>query len=112
MKPLTFLLTAVMLSVSVIAQDGRMPQDIPLQKPQLFRDWENRERLIRIGREPFKTRIEPPKTDEPSDANAEQRILALELKVKNLEAEIQAQKALINSLQERLDRLQQQQGKD
>ena len=82
-----------------------MPQDIPLIKPKLFRDWDIREQQIRVGREPFNARIdEQPKTD---DANPEQRIQALELKVKNLEAELAAQKAWINQLQERLDRLQQ-----
>jgi hypothetical protein len=104
MKARTFLCAFVLLTVSLIAQDAPIPQDIPLQKPKLFRDRDIQEQLIRIGREPFKTHaIDDPKID---DANGEQRIQALELKVKNLEAEVAAQRALINQLQERLDRLQ------
>jgi hypothetical protein len=106
MKTLTFLCAFVLLTISLIAQDAPMPQDIPLQKPKLFRDRDIRESLIRIGREPFNARIDDtqPKTD---DVNGEQRIRALELKVKDLEAEVAAQRALIKQLQERLDRLQQ-----
>jgi hypothetical protein len=103
MKTTTFLCALVLLTVSLIAQDAPMPQDIPLQKPKLLRDRDKQEYLIRMGREPFNARTEP-KTD---DAIGEQRIRALELKVKDLEAEVAAQRALINQLQQRLDRLQQ-----
>ena len=106
MKTLRSLLGIVLLATPLVAQDAPIPQDIPLQKPKLLRDLDIRKSLIRIGREPFDARIDDtqPKTD---DANGEQRIQALELKVKNLEAEVAAQRALINQLQERLDRLQQ-----
>jgi hypothetical protein len=107
MKTLTFLVAFVLLTVSLIAQVAPMPQDIPLQKPKLLRDRDNQERSIRIGREPFKTRAIDDTQPKIDDANGEQRIQALELKVKNLEAEVAAQRALINQLQERLDRLQQ-----
>ena len=55
----------------------------------------------------FKARIEDRQRTSADGTNEEQRIQALELKVKNLEAEVAAQRALINQLQERLDRLQQ-----
>jgi hypothetical protein len=106
MKTLTFVCAFVLLSVSLIAQ-APMPQDIPLQKPKLLRDRDNQERAIRIGREPFKSVVIDDTQPKIDDANGEQRIQALELKVKNLEAEVAAQRALINQLQERLDRLQQ-----
>jgi hypothetical protein len=63
MKTPTFLVAFVFLTVF---------QDIPLQKPKWMRDREQQENLIRIGREPPKTRaIDDSKID---DANAEQRI--------------------------------------
>ena len=72
MRTPTFLGAFVVLTVSLIAQAARMPQDIPLQKPKLLQDRDNQDRNIRIGREPFKTHaIAEPKTD---DTNAEQRI--------------------------------------
>jgi hypothetical protein len=72
MKTLTLLVALLLLSVST-ARSAPMPQDIPLQKPKLLRDRDIQESLIRIGREPFKTRINDSqlKTD---DSNAEQRI--------------------------------------
>jgi hypothetical protein len=117
MKTLTFVFAFVLLTALLIAQDAPMPQDIPLQKPKLLRDLDIRGQLIRIGREPNPQDIQglfmrsgkaPIEDTQPKidDANGEQRIQALELKVKNLEAEVAAQRALINQLQERLDRLQ------
>ena len=105
MKTLTLLCAFVLLTVSLIAQDAPIPQDIPLQQPK--RRFDNpldiQERAIKS----FKARIEDTQRASADDTNAEQRIQALELKVKNLEAEVAAQRALINQLQERLDRLQQ-----
>jgi predicted RNase H-like nuclease (RuvC/YqgF family) len=104
MKTPTFLVALLLLSVTLIAQDAPMPQDIPLQQPK--RRFENpldiQENIIRS----FKARIDDPQRTSADDTNAKQRIQALELKVKNLEAEVAAQRALINALQERLDRLQ------
>jgi len=45
---------SVLLTVSLIGQDAPIPQDIPLQKPKMFRDRGKQEYLIRMGREPFK----------------------------------------------------------
>jgi hypothetical protein len=73
MKTLTLLVALLLLSISLIAQNAPMPQDIPLQKPKLLRDRDIQESLIRIGREPFNARIEDSQR-KIDDADAEQRI--------------------------------------
>src|SRR5690242_3552923 len=72
MKALSLL--AAFVIVSLIAQSGPTPQDIPLQKPKLLRDRENQERAIRMGREPFKTHAIDDSQLKIDDSNAEERI--------------------------------------
>src|SRR5262249_45755215 len=107
MKRLPFLVKVVLLTVPLIAQDVSMPQDIPLQQPlpqrMRMRRFNNPLEIqwlfMRSGMAPVEDTNQ--RIEAANDANDEQRIQVLEMKVKSLEAEIQAQRALINSLQER-----------
>src|SRR5262245_64959712 len=98
MKTLAFL-TVVLLTVPLVAQDAPMPQDIPLQQPlpqrMRMRRFNNPLEIQWLYMRAAKAPIED--THQRTDDNSEeQRIQALELKIKSLEAEIQAQRALIN----------------
>jgi hypothetical protein len=68
MKTLTFLVAFVLSTVSLMAQD------IPLQKPELFRKRDLEESRIRTGREPLITHSIEGLLRKIDDADAEQRI--------------------------------------
>jgi hypothetical protein len=74
MKTLTFPVAFVLLNVSLVAHTAPLPQDIPLQKPKLLRDRDLQENSIRIGREPFRTRVIADSQLKIDDTDAEQRI--------------------------------------
>jgi outer membrane murein-binding lipoprotein Lpp len=103
MKTLACLLTFIVLTTAVIAQDARIPQDIPLQRPTKTLD---NDPLLKSLRS---TSRQAPATGSTANAvSVEDRIAALEAKVAALESEVQAQKDIINELQQRLDQQQQQ----
>jgi hypothetical protein len=114
MKTLTSVLTLMVLTTPLVAQDT-IPQDLPSQFRQ---DAVRRtvEQPITIPRLPLQQptnnyglptslRVTNKQTTQ-GRANAvsvEDRIAALEAKVAALQSEIEAQKAIIKQLQERLD---------
>jgi hypothetical protein len=118
MKTLTFLVALLLLSVSLIAQDAPIPQDLPLQFRQssdavrrgveqvipqnlpLPRPTNNGGLLNRLR---LPNRLAPAPDARVNAGTVEDRIAALEAKVAVLEAEIEAQRALIKQLEERLD---------
>jgi hypothetical protein len=118
MKTLTFLVALLLLSVTLIAQDAPIPQDLPLQFRQTS-DAVRRgvERVIPqnlplprptnngglLNRLRLPNRLTPPTEAGVNARTVEDRIAALEAKVAVLEAEIEGQRALIKQLEERLD---------
>jgi hypothetical protein len=114
MKTLTFLFAFVLLTVSLIAQNGPIPQDLPVELRQdaVRRKVEQpiprlplQQPTINTGL-PTSLRATNKQTSQGrvNAGSVEDRIAALESKVAALEAEIETQRATIKQLQDRLDR--------
>jgi TolA-binding protein len=108
MKTLTLLVALLLLSVSLIAQDAPIPQDIPLQRPKLLPELMNPG--VQAARPPVRwlqNGVVAPKrivaTDSRANPSIEDRIAALEAKIAAMQSEIEAQRALIRQLEERLE---------
>ena len=85
MKILACLLTFVVSTTALIAQDARIPQDIPLQRPTKSLDNDPLLKSLRA------TNRQAPVTESTANAvSVEDRIAALEAKVAALESEVAA----------------------
>ena len=101
MKILACLLAFIVLTTALIAQDARVPQEIPLQRPTKSLD---NDPLLKSLRATNKQTLATEST--ANAVSVEDRIAALEAKVAALESEVAAQKDIINQLQQRLDQQQ------
>ena len=107
MKTLTLLVALSLLSVSLIAQDAPIPQDLPVRQPKLLP--ELMPPGVQTTRPPVRwlqNRVVAPKqivaSGNTANASIENRIAALEAKIAAMQSEIETQKVRIRQLEERL----------
>src|SRR6516164_5416501 len=107
MKTLILLIALLLLSVSLIAQVAPIPQDVPLQQPNLQQELEKRRyrmegQLLDGSLRPLPAPKQIQASESRPNPSIEDRIAALEAKIAALQSEIEAQRALIKRLEERL----------
>ena len=107
MKTLILLIALLLLSVSLIAQVAPIPQDVPLQQPNLQQELEKRRyrmegQLLDGSLRPLPAPKQIQASESRPNPSIEDRIAALEAKVQALQKEVETQKAMIEQLRQQL----------